>query len=254
MQVPKRKPTYVYATREGDDRPPPTPKKWTTFSAKDSRAIETAFQKLGDMEDKTHRGRQTGDTVGVFNETGSQTESGQEPNTTLGAGHQKTPYTKVPVNEDYLFDVDIPSRELGPTFWLGNVYDVRRGTWFFVEGANLRPCDENLAVQLEEGYLRTKPWKSVTSSQPAAPPRPRTASGSSGSHDVAPVVVAGSSGDEVTTHHDIDNTKSTQSSGQAALLTHRLFGAYMNSFATYQDASTAWLLTDAFLSKVSISL
>lgn len=51
---------------------------------------------------------------------------------------------------------------------------VRRGTWFFQDGSSLRPCEENLAAQLEEvstqqraaccytdiakGYLRMKAW------------------------------------------------------------------------------------------------
>ena len=30
---------------------------------------------------------------------------------------------------------------------------VRRGTWFFQEGSQLRPCEENLAAQLEEVRL-----------------------------------------------------------------------------------------------------
>lgn len=38
---------------------------------------------------------------------------------------------KIPVNEDYLFDVDIIKRELAPVYWLGPAYDVRRGTWFY---------------------------------------------------------------------------------------------------------------------------
>ena len=42
------------------------------------------------------------------------------------------------VNEDYLFDVDLDNRELAPAYWLGPVYDVRRGTWFFV--GVLDPC------------------------------------------------------------------------------------------------------------------
>jgi hypothetical protein len=37
----------------------------------------------------------------------------------------------VPVNEDYLFEVDIKKRELAPVYWEGPVYDVRRGTWFY---------------------------------------------------------------------------------------------------------------------------
>lgn len=44
---------------------------------------------------------------------------------------------KVPVNEDYLFDVDIKERELAPAYWLGPVYDTRRGTWF--HQGSLRP-------------------------------------------------------------------------------------------------------------------
>lgn len=38
---------------------------------------------------------------------------------------------RVPVNEDYLFDVDVKKRELMPMYWEGPVYDVRRGTWFY---------------------------------------------------------------------------------------------------------------------------
>lgn len=40
-------------------------------------------------------------------------------------------HLKIPVNEDYLFDVDIQDRELAPAYWLGPVYEVRRGTWFY---------------------------------------------------------------------------------------------------------------------------
>ena len=57
---------------------------------------------------------------------------------------------QVPVNEDFLFDVHVVARELEPVYWLGPVYDVRRGTWFYQEGTTLRPCEENLASQLEE--------------------------------------------------------------------------------------------------------
>lgn len=38
---------------------------------------------------------------------------------------------KVAVNEDYLFDVDLKTRELAPVYWLGPVYEVLRGTWFY---------------------------------------------------------------------------------------------------------------------------
>lgn len=81
---------------------------------------------------------------------------------------------RVPVNEDFLFDVDINERELMPVYWVGPTYEskthsrstrththgrdrltnlngiARRGTWFYQEGSNYRPCDENLAAQVEE--------------------------------------------------------------------------------------------------------
>lgn len=59
--------------------------------------------------------------------------SDEKPNTSIDGekdvGIRRT--VKVPVNEDFLFDVDIERRELAPAYWLGPVYDVRRGTWFF---------------------------------------------------------------------------------------------------------------------------
>lgn len=33
---------------------------------------------------------------------------------------------KVPVNEDFLFDVDIEQRELVPVYWIGPVYEGRQ--------------------------------------------------------------------------------------------------------------------------------
>lgn len=34
---------------------------------------------------------------------------------------------KVPVHEDFLFEVDIEKRELNPVYWLGPTYEIRRG-------------------------------------------------------------------------------------------------------------------------------
>jgi hypothetical protein len=37
---------------------------------------------------------------------------------------------------------------------IGPVYEVRRGTWFIQDGSSLKPCEENLATQLEDhGHL-----------------------------------------------------------------------------------------------------
>ena len=38
-------------------------------------------------------------------------------------GNAKRGAAKVPVNEDFLFDVNIEERELAPVYWLGPVYE-----------------------------------------------------------------------------------------------------------------------------------
>jgi hypothetical protein len=41
-----------------------------------------------------------------------------------GKSHGQRPKnSKVPVNEDFLFDVDVMERELYPVYWLGPVYE-----------------------------------------------------------------------------------------------------------------------------------
>jgi hypothetical protein len=100
------------------------------FSVKDSKAIESAFQSWSDEEDASDREKLTrgsdigdgSDDIGVSSEGGTKLRK---------SGVEETSSVKVPVNEDYLFDVDVERRELAPTYWLGPVYDVRRGTWFF---------------------------------------------------------------------------------------------------------------------------
>lgn len=38
-------------------------------------------------------------------------------------GNAKQDAARVPVNEDFLFDVNIEERELAPVYWLGPVYE-----------------------------------------------------------------------------------------------------------------------------------
>jgi hypothetical protein len=66
---------------------PKVPSKWSAFTTRDSKALETAFQK------------------GI-----------QKPD-------EEVP--PVAVNEDHLFQVDIPARELSPTYFRGSTYEVR---------------------------------------------------------------------------------------------------------------------------------
>ncbi|KAK9465993.1 DDHD domain-containing protein [Lipomyces arxii] len=82
--------------------------------------------------------------------------------------HGMTVPDMVAVNEDRLFQVNIHKREISPIYWLGPAYDVRRGTWFYAESSTLKPCDENLANQIEEGYLKIQPFKKSTGTVPVS--------------------------------------------------------------------------------------
>jgi hypothetical protein len=197
--------------------------------SKDSQAIESTFQKLSDAEIAQEQTRKSE----LLRET------------------RKGLFT-VPVNEDNLFDVDIERRELTPAYWIGPTYEVRRGTWFFQEGSSFKPCEENLATQLEEGYLKLKPWRLENDQsrlpQTVANPTPQNADRS----DV------NKSGLQCTPEPELYASRPL--TGQAGHATsvrvneprhYRLFGAYMNCIVTYQDYSTALLANDDFMSRMS---
>ena len=169
---------------------------------------------------------------------------------------------KVPVNEDFLFDVDVEKRELAPVYWLGPIYEVRRGTWFYQDGT---ACEENLATQLEEGYLRVKPFR-----YPRLAGKANTESGSVKPGETVKAQAIPRANDldpgDLTPKPSIDNLKesSKQTNEKAAAMareapastpaepqTHRLFGSYMNSIVTYQDDTVAWLASDGIISRVS---
>jgi hypothetical protein len=186
--------------------------------------------------------------------TTSLNESGREEN---AKGR-----VKVPVQEDYLFDVDVERRELLPVYWLGSIYEVRRGSWFYQEGSTLRPCDENLATQLEEGYLKVKPFRYPKASEKSQKPisdQKSQGGGTSGTRSWGGSV-------EVTPKASVENLRAANQQGledasngskdapaQAPHQpqTYRLFGTYMNSIVTYQDSTTAWLSGDSIMSRVS---
>ncbi|KAI5776172.1 DDHD domain-containing protein [Geopyxis carbonaria] len=201
-KFPKRKP---FSSQKSPLKPP---SKFVPFGPRDSRAIETAFQKLSDEEDIV-------ESTKYKRAAAIDLMSGDAPKS-------DPQNATVAVNEDYLFDVDIKKRELAPVYWKGPVYDVRRGTWFFQEGSTLRPCDENLATQIEEGYLNTKPFRNIQSETT----RPKTP-----------------------TTDNVENLKTNVPISQPP--TWRLFGAHLNSFVVYADPNTAWLLTDDFYGKLS---
>ena len=188
------------------------------------------------QESSIYTGDGDGDSRGDVN---TRKTHGSRGNTSINeaTSSEKGGMVKVPVNEDFLFDVDIEARELAPTYWLGPIYDVRRGSWFYQEGSSLRPCDENLAIQLEEGYLKVKPWRNELL-QAASQPKSRPVS-----MNAADIQKSPGANDKPKEEASIPK--------KFELQTQRLFGAYMNSVVTYQDATTAWLLTDDFLSRMS---
>ncbi|RIB17797.1 DDHD domain-containing protein [Gigaspora rosea] len=120
-----------------------------------------------------------------------------------------TPGTKVPCNEDYLFEVDIDKREIHPVYWSGPIYEVRRGTWFQQADLNKYiPCDENLAMQIEEGYKKHQAWIPSPESDLNSP---------------------------ATSEAPVEKEKERR---------WALLGKYLSQYVTYTNPTTAWLLND----------
>ncbi|KAI1327236.1 DDHD domain-containing protein [Xylariaceae sp. FL0255] len=247
--IPKRKPVFLKSKdKEPEQTKPTEPKKFITFGESDSRSLEAAYQRLLEESDternnttlKQHiRNRSTSRrSHALTNEDALNRDMGRD-------GNSPSPGPRVPVNEDFLFDVDIEERELIPVYWLGPVYKVIRGTWFYDESSGLRPCEENLAAQLEEGYLKVKPWTYPTT-------RHRS----------------NSRAKDVTPKPSIDNLKKAAKqqseealkplpSTQAAThqpQSHRLFGTYMNSVVTFEDSNIAFLSSDSVFNWVTTTV
>ena len=110
-----------------------------------------------------------------------------------------------------------------------------------------------------------KPFRSTSHVRSASQPRPASSSGADDSSARPEPSVESSkrSVDDLQIRDEVGHVKDargpagpsaskqpspTPTAGQK---THRLFGAHMNSIVTYQDAKTAWILTDDFLSRMS---
>jgi hypothetical protein len=255
VDVPKRKPLSAHGL--APDTSLPKPKKWIPFSTSDSNAIEAAFQKTAD----------DADAADARKSVATPTTPDKEGSTA------KATTTKVSVNEDYLFDVEIETRELAPAYWLGPVYDVKRGTWFTPDG---EAVDEGLAMQLEEGYLKIKPWKldkpeeKRSASQPRARPLSMGPAVGDDYRKELSRLNRDSTSNPVTPKTSFDSLRkeaakqqgdakpegppATAAQPSESPRIHRLFGAHMNSTVTYQDANTAWLLTDDMWSRMGSTL
>ncbi|KAF4551441.1 DDHD domain-containing protein 2 [Elsinoe fawcettii] len=254
VDVPKRKPRLLGGAPTENEDTKVQPKKYATFSKHDSKSIEAVFQELMEHDDAQGRSKQ------IRAEQDESSDIGFESRQSTLDDSGSAPSTKVPVNEDFLFDVDIEKRELEPAYWLGPVYEVRRGSWFHQEGSVQRPADENLANQLEEGYLKLAPWKFPpprSASQPRSSSKPGTrpkslieASKPSASTPGSPKIPASDAdADDAAKESSMDSRARQMSDPYNR--THRLFGPYSNSVVTYQDATTAYILTDDFMSRMS---
>lgn len=226
VDSPKRKPTV--SENERKSKPLPPPKKFVPFSVKDSQSIEAAFQKVSESDDEH-------DEQMKYKHSTSRVQG--DP-------------VNVPVNEDYLFDVNIEERELAPAYWEGPVYEVRRGTWLYQEGSSFKPCPETLANQLEEGYVKLKPWRYQDADKnPTRQGHKKTASDTEShllpSMDSRPLGHNEKYDETGTTYNNETSTKPTS---------YRLFGSYMNNIVTYQDSSVALVTSDDLLSRVSTTV
>jgi len=128
--VPPLKPRWFYATDNPVSMPQEynyvkkeEPKKFAAFSEFDSERIEAKFKQLIKEIDDT--------------------------------GNLDRERFKIPVNEDYLFEVDLTKKKMYPVYWDAAVYEVRRGLWFNSDGYPLR---EELSEELETGYSKLKPY------------------------------------------------------------------------------------------------
>ncbi|KAL2887930.1 putative phospholipase C20G8.02, mitochondrial [Ceratocystis lukuohia] len=222
-----------------EEKPLPPAKKFLSFSNSDSRALEAAYQELLEKSEERFRNRPRSGTHGSLDDDYS-----------YSAIQDVESDVKVPVNEDYLFDVDIAKRELGPVYWQGPIYEVRRGTWFTQEGSKLVPCEENLAAQLEEGYLKVKPWLYTP---PLSKSEKGTATATKGQTPKSSAENLKPPSTEQTLVAIASPTTGAAKSAEAPSTpqSHRLFGTYMNSVATYQDDTTAWLSSDGMFSWVT---
>ncbi|KAK3402034.1 DDHD domain-containing protein [Sordaria brevicollis] len=240
VDVPKRKPKFLQSKTDDDKKTQAQPKKYAPFSPGDSRALEVAYQaRLEELEQQRANPKRS-NSVRLGTKRARVVSGDEANNTNLESTEDEAKnHTRVPVNEDFLFDVDLDDRELAPVYWEGPVYEVRRGTWFYQEGSTVRPCEENLASQLEEGYLKIRPWM--------YPTRMRSDSGNktvTPNSSVSNLKAAAAAQKETPAKTD---TPVVQHQPQ----TYRLFGAYMNNIATYHDENTAWLSSEGVLSWVT---
>lgn len=153
----------------------------------------------------------------------------------------------VPVNEDYLFQVDIYKREISPVYWEGPVFEVRRATWFMQTDSKWLPCEENMAKQIEQGYHKHKPIKSEPVAADMASIVQQDKEKDIGQPDEVPPKDEAASSTSTTTKPPISELKVNEEQKEY------LLGPYLGQYVIYSSPTQAWLLYDTAPAKIAKS-
>ncbi|KAI8968333.1 DDHD domain-containing protein [Mycotypha africana] len=218
-------------TEENDSPPPPLIVRW--FHAIDNPIIDPiAIRKA-----KRSKSSQTLSSAGTKKAPSKNWVpfSVRDTNLLEKTYQQKSDLiVSVPVNEDYLFQVDVAKRHISPIYWEGPVYAVRRATWFIQQDSStFVPCEEALANQIERGYLNLKPY-----SRKEAQPN---------SNSNANETVRGSKESEELKKLQQQQQQQTESSAvdgeeqQQQVLQEDLSGIYQGQYVIYKTATEARL-------------
>ncbi|KAI3640228.1 hypothetical protein MIR68_001106 [Amoeboaphelidium protococcarum] len=154
---------------------------------------------------------------------------------------------KVIVHEDYLYEVDIQKRIIYPVYWDGPAYPVIRASWFTVEGtganAKYNPIEELMAQQIEDGYLKYKPYNVFA---------PLIASSQQQDDKSESILspTSQSSQQGQTQQQQYQQQQQQQQSIQSKLK-WSLFGKYSAQFVVYNSQTGGWLCKDDITSTVA---
>ncbi|KAI8051009.1 DDHD domain-containing protein [Syncephalis plumigaleata] len=199
----------------------PRPTNWEPFSNEDSRELEAAYQQS----------------------TAARADARSEDRSPL-----------VAVQEDQLFEVDIRARLLRPVYWRGNAYEVRRALWFQLVGNKYEPCEENLTRQLEDGYLKHRPWLQDMDSTTSSAMRRATTAPIQGSLSTSPptsMVTSSTAPPSGGNAHVAAGHVTIGANGNATSVPKwPLLGPYITQSVIFTSARGAWLLSGNFAESI----
>src|SRR5206468_12020353 len=103
-------------------------------------------------------------------------------------------------------------------------------------------CDENLATQIEEGYLQLKAYRLGGGQKPGEDKSATCASAD------------GQTQQGTAENNNLKPPSALQPEAQPQQLTWRLFGAFINYYAVYDSSGTAWLIADDYYGRISSTI